>query len=469
MVRQGTLLWIDKTAAVINTANVPTNSESAIVREEGTSGLGYIYSDWVFVRPYVYPEPSTSGYATSSIIAPIASFTYTPTSGSTPLAVAFTDTSQTSITAWNWTFGAANYSSLQNPSYTFVGAGNYSVTLNVTNASGTNSTTKYVLVNSITDPNPNSMIKYKTSQSIVNIDNQTPYVGTGVITNISSNTTQVISNFTWNPAYVSISNIRINQSSVNITGLSIDSYAIHNDLGYAIVNESKASGFVAPANATFDFNITYVKYVAPGTSVPFSFDSSSEYYDVGNSTYRHFNTITGANAIIGVWGPIGANFSANATTVAVGSPLAFSDTSTGYPDAWSWDFGDGSTSTAQNPVYAYATTGLKTVALHAYMSENGTITNTITKTNYINVTAAPPPAPVADFTGTPTTVSLGTTVQFNDTSAYSPTSWSWNFGDSGRIDAAKSRTPLCQHRGLQRLFDGNKCTRIQYKNQNQLH
>ena len=362
---------------------------------------------------------------------PVANFIYTPTSGSTPLAVAFTDTSQTSITAWNWTFGAANYSSLQNPSYTFVGGGNYSVTLNVTNASGTNSTTKYVLVNSIADPNPNSMIKYKTSQSIVNIDNQTPYVGTGVIRNISSNTTQVISNFTWNPAYVSISNIRVNQSSVNITGLSIDSYAIHNDLGYAIVNESKASGFVAPANATFDFNITYIKYAAPGTSIPFSFDSSSEYYDVGNSTYWHFNTITGANAIIGVWGPIGANFSANATTVAVGSPLAFSDTSTGYPDAWSWDFGDGSTSSAQNPVYSYATTGLKNVALHAYMSENGTITNTITKTNYINVTAAPPPAPVADFTGTPTTVSLGTTVQFNDTSAYSPTSWSWNFGDSG--------------------------------------
>ena len=442
---------------------------------------------------------------------PVSNFTYTPTSGSTPLAVAFTDTSQTSITAWNWTFGAANYSSLQNPSYTFVGAGNYSVTLNVTNASGTNTVVKYVNVTpanpvasftanitsglkplvvaftdtstnassyywifgdgntstvqsptftyniagtytvnhsasngyttnwsnqtnlitvlSITDPNPTSMIKYNAGQSTVNINNQTPYIGTGTIGNISSNTTRVISNFTWNPTYVSVSNIRLNQSSANITGLVIDSSTIGN--GYAIVNESKSSGFVAPANAIFDFNITYVKYVAPGTSVPFSFDSSSEYYDVGNSTYWHFNTITGANAIIGIWGPIGANFSANATTVAVGSPLAFSDTSTGYPDAWSWDFGDGSISSAQNPVYSYATTGLKTVALHAYMSENGTITNTITKTNYINVTAAPPPAPVADFTGTPTTVSLGTTVQFNDTSAYSPTSWSWNFGDSG--------------------------------------
>ena len=363
---------------------------------------------------------------------PVASFTTNTTSGAKPLAVAFTDTS-TNASSYYWIFGDGNTSTVQSPTFTYNIAGTYTVNHSASNGYTTNwsNQTNLITVLSITDPNPNSMIKYKTSQSIVNIDNQTPYVGTGVIRNISSNTTQVISNFTWNPAYVSISNIRINQSSVNITGLSIDSYAIHNDLGYAIVNESKASGFVAPANATFDFNITYIKYAAPGTSIPFSFDSSSEYYDVGNSTYWHFNTITGANAIIGVWGPIGANFSANATTVAVGSPLAFSDTSTGYPDAWSWDFGDGSTSSAQNPVYSYATTGLKTVALHAYMSENGTITNTITKTNYINVTAAPPPAPVADFTGTPTTVSLGTTVQFNDTSAYSPTSWSWNFGDSG--------------------------------------
>ena len=363
---------------------------------------------------------------------PVASFTTNTTSGAKPLAVAFTDTS-TNASSYYWMFGDGNTSTVQSPTFTYNIAGTYTVNHSASNGFTTNwsNQTNLITVLSITDPNPTSMIKYKAGQSTVNIDNQTPYVGTGVIRNISSNTTQVISNFTWNPAYVSISNIRINQSSVNITGLSIDSYAIHNDLGYAIVNESKASGFVAPANATFDFNITYVKYVAPGTSVPFSFDSSSEYYDVGNSTYWHFNTITGANAIIGVWGPIGANFSANATTVAVGSPLAFSDTSTGYPDAWSWDFGDGSTSSAQNPVYSYATTGLKTVALQAYMSENGTITNTITKTNYINVTAAPPPAPVADFTGTPTTVSLGTTVQFNDTSAYSPTSWSWNFGDSG--------------------------------------
>jgi PKD repeat protein len=58
------------------------------------------------------------------------------------------------------------------------------------------------------------------------------------------------------------------------------------------------------------------------------------------------------------------------------------------------------------------------------------ITNTSTKVGFINVTTAPPPAPIADFTGTPTLVTVGLPVQFNDTSLNTPTSWSWNFGDS---------------------------------------
>jgi PKD repeat protein len=359
---------------------------------------------------------------------PVASFTTNVTSGVKPLAVAFTDTS-TNASSYYWMFGDGNTSTVQSPTFTYKIAGTYTVNHSASNGYTTNwsNQTNLITVLSVTDPNPTSMIKYNAAVSNQNINNQTPYIGTATIRNISSNTTRIITNFAWNPTYVSVSNIRVNQSSTNITGLGIDSSTIGN--GYAIVNESNASGFVAPANATFDFNITYVKYVAPGTSVPFSFDSSSKYYDVGNSTYWNFDSIVGANAIIGVWGPIGANFSANATTVAVGSPVAFSDTSTGYPDAWSWTFGDGGTSTQQNPVYSYTSAGNYTVSETAYMSENATVTNTLTKTGYINVTSAPPPAPIAAFTGTPLIVSAGLAVQFTDQSLNSPTSWIWAFGD----------------------------------------
>jgi len=421
-----TTFKVNDANTVVSTTEI-TNLAMNITFFVGGGG-GNIVSDWVFIRKSLPIEPFISVVPPP----PIANFIYSPTSGSTPLTVNFTDTSQTDITSWNWTFGAANYSSLQNPSYTFVGAGNYSVTLQVTNTSGTNTTINYVDVLAVTDPNPTSMIKYKSGESSIAISNQSqPYVGTVTARNITSNTTYIAGNFTWIPGNVAVSNIRINQSAVNISGASLISSSINNANGYALFNISNPSGFTSPANALIDFNITYTKYLAPGSRVNFSYSLPyCRYYDPVNATWRTFNQYQGADAIIGTWGPIAANFTANVTAVAEYAPIQFTDTSTGYPDAWGWDFGDGSTSSAQNPVYSYATTGLKTVSLHSYMAENGTITDTITKTDYINVTAAPPPAPVADFTGTPTTVSLGTAVQFNDTSTYSPTSWSWNFGDS---------------------------------------
>jgi PKD repeat protein len=67
----------------------------------------------------------------------VANFTATPTIGSIPLSVQFTDTSTGSPTGWNWSFGdfsVSNYSSAQDPGYTYSTAGLYSVNLSVANA-----------------------------------------------------------------------------------------------------------------------------------------------------------------------------------------------------------------------------------------------------------------------------------------------------------------------------------------------
>ncbi len=45
--------------------------------------------------------------------------------------------------------------------------------------------------------------------------------------------------------------------------------------------------------------------------------------------------------------------------------MQFTDTSTQYPDTWNWDFGDGNTSTEQNPEHSYAASGNYTVTLEA--------------------------------------------------------------------------------------------------------
>jgi len=81
-----------------------------------------------------------------------------------------------------------------------------------------------------------------------------------------------------------------------------------------------------------------------------------------------------------------ADFSASATTVCAGSSVTFTDLSTGTPTSWSWDFGDGGTSTLQNPSHTYALAGLYTVVLTA---TNATGSDGETKTNFITVNALP--------------------------------------------------------------------------------
>ena len=60
-----------------------------------------------------------------------------------------------------------------------------------------------------------------------------------------------------------------------------------------------------------------------------------------------------------------AAFAAAPGSPVVGQSLAFTDTSTGGPTAWTWTFGDGATSTLQSPTHAYLAAGTFTVTLQA--------------------------------------------------------------------------------------------------------
>ncbi|MCH6471365.1 PKD domain-containing protein [Sinomonas terrae] len=60
-----------------------------------------------------------------------------------------------------------------------------------------------------------------------------------------------------------------------------------------------------------------------------------------------------------------ASFKASPTSGAAPLNVAFTDTSTGSPTSWAWDFGDGATSTAQNPSHTYAAPGTYTAKLTA--------------------------------------------------------------------------------------------------------
>lgn len=359
---------------------------------------------------------------------PVANFTGTPTIGDAPMQVTFTDLSTNSPTNWLWDFGDGNTTgnTLQNPMHLYTAVGTFNVNLTAYNDGG--SDYKYrstYITTTLANPDPSALLQYKTGTSNSQINNQTAYVGTGTVRNITSGITYIVTNFTWNPTYVSVSNIRLNTSAVNIPGLVIDSSEIHN--GYAIVNMSKATTFTAPANAMFDFNITYDKYAAPGTISVFGFDNSSRFYDTANATWWPFQYRNTANAVIGEWGPITTDFTADHTSVEIGNPITFTGTVAGYPNAYNWSFGDGNYSDLlAPPAYTYSATGIYDVSFTAYITENTTVSGTTTKLGYITILPHPP---VAAFSGTPTSGVAPLTVTFTDTSTNSPTSYLWDFGD----------------------------------------
>ena len=129
-----------------------------------------------------------------------------------------------------------------------------------------------------------------------------------------------------------------------------------------------------------------------------------------------------------------ADFSGSPTSGEAPLTVSFTDLSTNNPASWSWDFGDGGTSTAQNPSYEYTAAGTYTVTLTASNCAGSDIES---KVDYITVSepVCNETTPVADFSGSPTSGDAPLTVSFTDLSTNNPDTWSWDFGDGGTSTA----------------------------------
>jgi len=117
-----------------------------------------------------------------------------------------------------------------------------------------------------------------------------------------------------------------------------------------------------------------------------------------------------------------AEFEASETKITVGESTTFTDQSTHDPTNWAWIFGDGYTSSDQNPTHTYSTAGTYTISL---MASNEFGNDTEIKNDYIVAGLVP----AADFSADRTTVFLGEPINFTDQSTQNPTSWQWTFGD----------------------------------------
>jgi PKD repeat protein len=252
-------------------------------------------------------------------------------------------------------------------------------------------------------------------------------------------------------------NITGSQTNVTLTEVSITCN------GQSCVNgvttttgttTSTASASVTPTNtpvSTFSSNVTMayfaqnpllaVQFSATATNTPpyswmWSWDpvagvnlnSSSDptlvlvfdqygYYDVTRTLSNTLGTSSNSTTISVC--PLEASFTTNQNAGLVPLTVQFTDTSTNQPTSWLWNFGDGSTSSLQNPVHTYTTSGVYTVRLDA--------TNNLGScwdTTEISVSSL-----TSSFTTNQTTGPIPLTIQFTDTSTDKPISWLWNFGD----------------------------------------
>ena len=112
------------------------------------------------------------------------------------------------------------------------------------------------------------------------------------------------------------------------------------------------------------------------------------------------------------------------SNIALGlAPLAvqFTDTSQNLPTSWSWDFGDNTSSSLQNPSHTYYSGGQYSIR---FTAANTAGSNTLNATNYVSVYQQ-------GFSAYPLTISPLSTVTFTDTgTGYPlPSAWYWDFGD----------------------------------------
>jgi PKD repeat protein len=151
------------------------------------------------------------------------------------------------------------------------------------------------------------------------------------------------------------------------------------------------------------------------------------------------------------------------STANVGDGIRFVDESTdpeGGPLTYLWDFGDGSISSARNPIHEYDSPEAVLVTLLITDDEGATHTATM------NIVIFPAIRPIANFSYEPKGGTINDTVTFFDESRDedgSILSWEWDFGD-GETSRRKDPTHRFEDKGIHRVTltveddDGNKDT-----------
>jgi gliding motility-associated-like protein len=382
--------------------------------------------------------------------SPVASFNFT-NNGCVTDSVHFfgaaNNTSSRPVINWSWNFGDAATASIQNPVHKYNIAGVYNAKFSFITDVGCLSDTAMNIVTVNTPPTAKfgASLPQCLNQTVTFTDSSTAAAGS------------VIVKWYWNfgdgsPQVIATSNTP-QSHSYSTTGTFIATLKVETATGCQGVVFSKNILIQPNPLANFIFSnaclplgtaqFTDQSTVASGTIAQWSWN----FGDGGNAVLQNpshnfsstgpFNVslkVTTNNGCVDsitkvmntVYAQPQANFNAPAE-VCHGTAINFTDQSAAPNSTvtqWAWNFGDGSTSTQQNPSKTYAAPGTYTVTL-VVTSAIGCISTTATKSVLVN------PLPTANF-NLSAPVCATRNISFIDASlanAGNLDKWTWDFGD----------------------------------------
>jgi PKD repeat protein len=385
---------------------------------------------------YTYDYPTLV-----SIGDPRPSFTLAPPVGCVPFNVQMTNTS-TGASSYSWNFGAAGSSTQQDPSVSFTTAGVYDITLSATMGGCTRSVTQ---TNAVTA---------NQAQAFFNFNPTTGCLPMTV--NFNDNSVQPLSWF-WqfgdgststqqNPTHtftaVPTSNVRLTITDVN--GCTATRSRANVQPVIPVIQFSDSVG-CRPLMVNFSTPTTAASYIWDfGDGSTSNLQNPNHLYTSTGTYTVTLNCVLASGctattvmpALIDVNAPESEFYSPTAAVCAP-SLVNFVNQSVGAV-SWKWDFGDGTTSTNENPAHIYHLPGVYTVTLISFSAEG--CSDTLVKVDYVTV-----PGTYSEFTMANSVNCFNTAVQFVDLSI-GATSWFWNFGD-GFTSTLQNPTHLYQDSG----------------------
>lgn len=371
-----------------------------------------------------------------------AVFSASPTMGCGPLSVTFNSTASTGpLTGYQWDFGDGNSSVLQNPSHTYNSPGQYTVTLIVDDGVNYDTLVQTNYITVYADPTPGFTASQQTGCFPLPVQfTDTSLAGSGTISSwlwdFGDGTVDSIQHPTH--TYASAGSFTVSLTVTNSFGCTETGAFpgfIHTSTQPTVsFGANPDNGCTAPltvnfSNASFGTGVLSWFWDFGDGNTSTQFAPSHTYSSTG--TYDVKLVVTDQNGcsdsliqpqLVNI-GVLNADYSA-VFPICDGNPMQFTDLSTGGAVSWLWDFGDGTTSTQQNPAHVYPGPGNYTVKLVATSSAG--CQDSITRMNYVTVY----PGPVVNFTADTTNgCGLPFTVDFSNSSTGG--TYFWDFGDGG--------------------------------------